>query len=259
MKKQIYILLSVSFFLMIFSCRKAKKTMKEYYPEVNTVSATINPDGDVVVQAEIISEGEKPLKYIGFCMDTLPVPNMLSNQIVVTQLNGNSFSTTYQNFDPKKTYYFRSWAANGNGYTYGNIIAVTNIKGTPTTPPCSLTANYLNLGTGTGSSAYLSVGAPVQNFTWDFQAASFSSGTLSFMFGSKPRSKVFTTTTNNSPNSNEVGVTFVSGFVSGSLSTGTKVYVNEISTGVYDISICQAPWKYNTSTFYLNTRFTCPY
>jgi hypothetical protein len=266
MKKQLLFILSLLLISVIFSCRKAKKDMKDYYPTVNTVSATITEDGDVIVEAEITSSGEKSLEHIGFCMDTVPVPKMLSNQVVVSTINGGNFSAKYSNinstlsynsFNPNKTYYFRSWATNGNGYTYGNIISLNNIKSTPVIPTCTLAPSYLNLGTGNGSSNYYTVTSPSQNSTWDFQASSNSSGTLNFKFGSQPRNKVFTTTTG-TPNLNQVNVSFYSGFISGTLNSGTYVYVNEISTGVYDITICQAPWLYNSTTFYLNTRFTCP-
>ncbi len=266
MKKQLLFILIVLLFSVIFSCRKAKKDMKDYYPSVNTVSAIINEDGDVIVEAEITSSGEKSLEHIGFCMDTIPAPKMLSNQIVVSTINGGNFSTkysninstlSYQSFNPNKTYYFRSWATNGNGYNYGNTISLTNIKGTPIIPTCSLAPSYLNLGTGNPSSTYYKVNSPSQSGTWDFQASSYSSGTLNFKFGSQPRNKVFTTTTS-TPNNNEVNVSFYSGFISGTLNSGTYVYVYETSTGIYDITICQAPWLYSSTTFYLNTRFTCP-
>lgn len=253
------ILFSAIIALVSLSCRKALKDVKDYFPTVKTVSATVNLDGDVVVTGNVESHGEKQLEYVGFCFDTIPVPDMMTNQ-AIESLSGTSFTHTYSNFDPLKTYYFRTWAVNGNGYTYGNVASLSGIAGTPVTPPCTLTMNYLDLGSGNGNSTYANIGSPVQNSTWDFSASSNSSGTLHFKFGSKPRTKVFTTTFSSSPNSNEVHVNFYHSIIAESIEPGNKVYVNEISPGLYDISICAASWKYNGgSTFYLNTRFTCPY
>jgi hypothetical protein len=268
MIRKIYIASLSIVLLFAFSCHKAKKNMEDYYPKLNTTGATVTDDGDVVVEAEIVSAGTKRLEYWGFCMDTLPVPGMLSNQVIVSEINGSTFNTKYDNvtalysyyrFNPNKTYYFRSWATNGNGYGYGNVISLSNIKGIPVIPSCTLAASYLNLGTLQPSSAYSAVGGPTLNVnnTYDMQAQSWSSGTLNFNFGSKPRNKVFKTITG-SPGVNEVNVSFVSGFTSGTLNNGTNVYVNEVSTGVYDITICQAPWVSGGATFFLNTRFTSP-
>jgi hypothetical protein len=265
MKKLTYHILLIAL-VFAFSCRKAKN-MKDYYPDVNTVSATVNQDGGVDVQATIVSAGDAPIGYAGFCMDTVPDPKMLSNQVVLSGLSGKDFTITYdnlsttlpyKNFDPKKTYYFRSWATNANGYTYGNTISLSNIKGTPVTPPCSLTPNSLNLGTGMGTDNVSTVTGVQQNFTWDIDATGYNTGTVHFQFGSKPRTKVFTTTTNTSPGLSEVYISFYSGFISGALNDGNKVYVNEKSPGVYEITVCQGSWMYNTSTFYMDTRLVSP-
>lgn len=262
MKKQIIYLGSLLVFISTISCHKAKKNVRDYYPVVTTTSTIITDDGDVLVNAKIESTGDQPLEYVGFCMDTLPEPNMLSNQMVVNAVDGADFSYTFPNistmldyraFNPNKTYYFRSWAANGNGYSYGNTISLNNIKGAPVIPTCTLNPNQLN------GSPYTSVTQPYLNSsgnTWDFQAQSAFYGTLYFRFGSKMRTKVFTTVDYQSPNLNQVYVGFNS---SEFLKSGSKVFVSETSANVFEVTICTAPYSLNSSTSYVNTRFVCPY
>ncbi|MBA3682312.1 MAG: hypothetical protein H0W73_14305 [Bacteroidetes bacterium] len=260
MKKQFIYIFGLTALFMTLSCHKAKKSIKDYYPVVETRAATITDDGDVIVEAQITSDGDQQLEYIGFCMDTLPDPNMMSNQVIIEELSGGNFTTKYDNistllpyhsFDPNKTYYFRSWATNGNGYSYGNTISLTNIKSAPVVPTCTLNTNQLN------GSPYTIVTAPYNssNNTWDFQAQSQFYGTLYFKFGSKMRSKVFTTINHQTPNENQVYVGFNS---SEFLQSGSKVYVQETSPNNYEITICNAPYTLNSSTSYVNTRFVCP-
>ncbi len=91
--------------------KKSKKNPLDYYPKVKTVSAVTQADGSVLVTGEIIDEGTDVIEYGGFSMDTIPIPEMLSNQ-VISYFSGNIFTAVYENFDISKTYYFRSWAAN---------------------------------------------------------------------------------------------------------------------------------------------------
>ena len=102
---------------------------------------------------------------------------------------------------------------------------------------------------------------PTSSFQfWEFNASPQSGNALNFKFGSAITTGIYTTENNYSPQSGNVFVSFQFGWLgSFSLESGTKVYVNTIGKDTFDITICNAPWKYNTSTtFTLNTRFTCP-
>ena len=250
-KSYLFLLLVISF--AFSSCKKVKKDVNDYFPKLKTVSATILPDGSVQMKGEVISEGGAPIEYSGFCMSTSPVPKMLDNQT----LADNSFSAVYSGFNTATRYYFRSWAANKYGYSYGDIISLDSVYATPLTAPCSPVMNSIDIGTGPNET-YLSVGAPVSSgFTWDFQASS-NSHTLNFSFGELPSTKIYTTTTSSSPSAGEVYVNFYSTSLSSVLNYGSSVYVNKISSTAWEITICSAPWTYSSSTFYLTTKFACP-
>src|SRR5215475_7081846 len=122
-------------------------------------------------------------------MDTLSTPEMLDNQ-ALSGSTGNSFSVTYSGFDPYKRYYFRAWAANENGYSYGDIIYLDSIHATPVVAPCSLTANSLILSGSGPTETFYNVVYPTYGIdTWDF-SASTGSTSMDFRFGEMPRTKV---------------------------------------------------------------------
>lgn len=267
MKNIIPIILFPICLVILSACTKAKKNVMDYYPEVSTVSANVTQDGSVEVTANVTLKSGS-LDYIGFCMDTLPEPNMMKNQVIVEGLNGSEFKNIYAlNFNPAKTYYFRSWAASGKGYSYGNTISVSNIKAIPMVAPCTLNTNSSDIGffgsNGSGDQGSAYNVTAVDNFsgTWDITSYGYTSsaGTLRFHFGSALKTKVFTTT-EGSAYGDLVAISVSSGFNSGYVLKGYKVYVNKISEGVFEITVCDTPWKLDesTATFKLNARFVSP-
>lgn len=242
------------------SCRKALPDVNDYFPEVRTVSATVQMDGTVLVEGEIISEGEAPVEYLGFCCGTMPQPELLNRQLISSSISGTRFTAVYSGFSVDSTYYFRSWATNDYGYVYGSVVSLDSIIATPVAPPCTLTMNTVNIGGANPTHTYYQVTQPVEYMgEWDFDAETGSGPSVHFKFGSGITTGIYTTTINTNPGSGEVYVTFVDGLIYGGLNSGTSVYVNTIGPGTYDISICNAPWVYNSSTFYFKTRLTVPY
>lgn len=258
MKKRFYWILVISFLTLTISCRKALKDVNDYLPKIKTVSALIQTDGTVLVEGEVISEGAASIEYIGFCYSTSINPNMVSNQMRVTT-NGTKFSAIYpgSGFDVDSVYYFRTWATNYYGYVYGNDVSLDSIIAMNITPPCTNIMNTVSEGGGQPTASYTNISPPVNYMNeWEFTAQTSSGPTVNFTFGSIITTGIYTTTTNTSPGYGEVNISFFGGFISGTLSDGSSVYVNTIGSGVYDISICSAPWQYNSSTFYFNTRLT---
>jgi hypothetical protein len=140
-------------------CKKALSDVKDYYPEVRTESVTVNTDGSVSVVGVIVSEGDAPIDYAGTCVSTSPTPSMEEGQSF-GEVVGGRFTTTYTAFDPYATYYFRSWAINDYGYSYGNVLALDSISAQPVNAPCSLAVNSIDLGSGFPTETYYSVNAP---------------------------------------------------------------------------------------------------
>jgi hypothetical protein len=262
MKKIFSILNLLSVLLIINSCRKPLKDVNDYFVKVKTVSAVIQQDGSVVVSGEIESPGKAKgtaVEYVGVCYSTNGDPKMLDHQIIGT-LSGTTFTVTcpVSNFSVDSVYYFRTWATNDYGYSLGNIIKVDSIIATPVIAPCTVTMNTVNIGGGQPSSTYYTIDAP-DGYN-EFTATTYSGPTIHFKFGSAMTTGIFTTTTATSPYAGQVFVSFYSGFISGALSDGSKVYVNLVGPGCYEVQICAAPWNYSSSsTFYFNTHFVTPY
>jgi hypothetical protein len=251
------LIFSLFIIILIGSCQKALKDVNDYFPKVKTVSATVQADGTVLVEGVIESEGASALQYVGFCCSTKKEPEMLDYQMMGDSLSAGMFSVVYDgNFQPDSVYYFRSWATNGFGYVYGNTLAVSKIIATPVTPPCTPPLNTYNIGSG-GVINFTKISAVTQGFNyWEIKA-----NDVDFRFGSVVTTGVFTTVSHNSPTSGQVQVAFKFGFDSFSLSAGSKVYVKRISAGIFEMSICNAPWVYNTrpnGTFYFNGRLKSP-
>lgn len=252
-------LVTAMVFLFSGSCRKALPDVSDYFPDVRTVSATVQTDGTVLVEGEIVSEGDAPVEYTGFCCGTMNEPQLLNRQLISTSVSGTHFTAVYSGFSIDSTYYFRSWATNDYGYVYGDIIVLDSIVATPVVAPCSLPMNSVNTGGSTPTYTYYDVTQPTQYMgIWEFDAESSSGPSVHFEFGSGLTTGIYTTTINTSPGSGEVYVSFINGFTSGALNSGSNVYVNTIGPGTYEVTICNAPWTYNSSTFYFRTRLTVP-
>jgi hypothetical protein len=248
--------------LLITSCQKTLRNVEDYFPGVNTVSATIQADGSVLVEGEIESEGAAPLEYIGFSCSTDADHLISERQILVETLSGGRFKAVYSGgFEEDSVYYFKAWAANEYGYAFGNTLQLSGIIATPVTPPCSLTMNWGSIAAGAQSGTFSDVSEPMGGGSlgyWEVRASPWDGPSINLFFGSALTNAVYTTTTNSSPAAGDVYVSFYQGSIFGSLEAGTKVYVNKIGPDTFEIHICDAPWKFNSSTLYLNCRMVSP-
>lgn len=238
------------------SCQKVYRDINDYFPKITTISATVQSDGTVLVEGTVEDEGADALRYLGFCCSANPEPQMLDRQ-VLAEFDGVHFTAVYEGgFDPDSVYYFRSWAANGYGWSYGNTVSAENIIGTAITPPCTLAGNSLDLGIGQGADQFFQIGPP---YTvpggWAFAAATFSGPTIEFRFPELMTTKIYQTVGHTSPGPGEVFVSFYSGFISGSLNPGSEVYVKRLNgEDLFEVVICDGEWGYNSSLFYLNAK-----
>ena len=252
------LVLLLLFSLLNNSCRKSLKNLNDYLPKINISSTEIQEDGSLLITGTIESKGYSDVEYAGFCYNTSPKPNILDNQIIA-EINGNTFTAIYKSgFDENLTYYFRPWAGNAEGYDYGADISLSNIIAPTVTPSCVLANNILEDGGSSGTRYYYSVDAPYLSQYWMFVARPQSGGNLSFVFGSAITTGIYTIENNNNPAPGNVNVTINVGSWK-ALESGSKVYVNKIAKDTFNISICDAPWKFSaTTTLTLSTRFKCP-
>jgi hypothetical protein len=159
MKKLNTILAIAAIAVLFISCKKPLKNVADYYPEVTTVSAIIQEDGSVKVIGEIVSTGYSPIAYEGVCMDTIPNPEMTKNQLIFGGTE-KSFSVSYPDLKEKTKYYFRTWAANDNGFSYGNTIALDSVVAPKVVAPCVLSPNSLRITNSSPQETYGSISLP---------------------------------------------------------------------------------------------------
>jgi hypothetical protein len=241
------------FLFFLLGCKKALKDVNDYYPVVETVSATINDDGSVLVEGQIKSNGEAPVDLLGFCMSKEPFPSMEENQINEPKIIGNRFSGVYKDLDLDTRYYFRTWANNSFGYTYGNIIFLDSIKPAYIKPPCSPDLNTFILGSnGVKPVANVFI---YKNHVWEVQF--FSSGIDFYLtFSEKPKTGIYKTTELKQPEKETAYLKVVSG-IAGVALEGQNIYVNRLPTGEFEISICSVEINYGF-TVYFTAKFICP-
>lgn len=239
--------------LLLTTCVKVQKDVKNYYPKIETTSVTLLDDGSVEILGTVIDQGPYELDYLGFCADSANPPNMLSMQLNDVNFDGNNFSAIFPpEFALKTTYYFRAWAANSYGYVYANTLSLSDIKPLDVTPPCSPSADYLSSGINTDT--YNNKTESSGFDYWQINADG-SQNMSTFKFYEKPKTGIYFTTTTFSPMSKGwVYISNSSGFASGTVQNGGKVYVNQVSPGHWEITCCSLTMKYNTAG---NAAFTC--
>ncbi len=243
------------------SCKKALKDIEDYFPIISNVQATPQPDGSVLVEADIESEGSTPLEYVGFCVSsTDTLPDMLENQLIGEVADGKIRAVYGGGFEPFTTYYFRAFATNSYGYVQSAATKVNQIIAASVDPPCAQTPNTANIGGGQPTATVFDVTSISQTVDgWEIRATTFDGPTITLKFGSQLTNGIFTTTSFSSPAEKTVQVSFTQDFISGSLENGGYVYVRTITPGVYEITICDAPWSLNGgSPLYFNCRFVTP-
>ncbi len=254
MKKRFIYLLFVNLLVLGSACKKPLKNVEDYFPKLKTVSAIVQANGSVMVTGEIESPGKTPgieIEYVGFCMNITGDPKILDAQLM-SDLSGKSFSAIFPAdlFNANSAFYFRSWATNEFGYSYGEVIKLDSIIAPNLTPPCTLKENMLNLGAST---------TPEEEYTSFSQlnGNSFSgygtSHSISFIFGSELTTRIFKTTFDPMPEPGQVKIMFTAG----SLENGSNVYVNRVNATTFEITVCDAPWMLPNSSknSYFNTRF----
>lgn len=255
------------FFLLCFSvlmggCTKFPLSdINDYFPKIELVSASLQTDGTVLVIGKVESEGASGLEYLGFCTSTSKEPKIQDRQLRVSSIDSSGlFSAVYSGgFNADSTYYFRAWGINNHGNSISNtIIPVSNIIAAPVTPPCTLTANTCDIGGETSNINKVTTPTLIVD-NWQVVAKSWSGPTFTLLFGSALTTGIYTTTTSTSVLPMHVNVSFYSGFISGYLKGGTKVYVNRLSTNVHTVTICTTPFVSNVgNNITMNLQFKTP-
>ena len=105
-------------------CGFSVRCLKNALPQVNTTSVTNVTPSNALVTGEVISDGGDQNTTRGFCYSTISNPT-ISND---TTMNGSGlgvFTEMLQNLTPSTTYYFRAYATNSAGTSYGSELSFT--------------------------------------------------------------------------------------------------------------------------------------
>jgi hypothetical protein len=242
---------------LLCSCKKARQDINDYFPKVETKSASITSNGDVIVTGKVALTTDTILAA-GFCVGTSSVPNMTLNQVVFNMPSLETFTTQFNNhlFDREKTYYFTTWAINKYGYKYGNTIELANIKGSYSPPPCKLDLGFIDLGQGAGNipldTAFM--GSANHRVILGFEGKK----NMSFYFNTKPITGVYDNSGLNSSDPRYVSIGLSGSTFSTSTSTNVDgiVYVQELSDTTLELAMCEGIYK---KTYKLKTYFVVKY
>jgi len=218
--------------LLILLATACKKTEKD--PAVKNISAEILPDGSIKLTGELLYDGAAPVTAVGFCMDTLPHPGTMSNQIVLAKPEHNRFTYTYP-YDiikTKATHYFRSWAMNANGYTVTDDDLVTSDAGLDAAGiPCHPSLNQVFYdGYTSGYSDIFSSPANGWNIYTYFRGTSI----ISYTFSEKPVASCIYHTTDNVSAYNDVVIS-INGHKA---DAGQKLYLYKVGDAAFEVTAC---------------------
>jgi len=223
--------------LTFLGCKKVPKDPADYYPKVKMLDVSVQPDGSVKVRAQVLSEGASELMHAGFCMDTLPNPELLSGQKLATELVDNVFTCTYTSLSAVSKYYFRAFAANEDGYAYSDVKELSGGGIDTAIIPCSLAFNTLRLEPSWGQPD--EIFSVVEEAEYNGLGCRFSAHTGSrsvhFTFGSRPLG-IFTTSEASSPQPGYVWI-LMGGYT---IAAGTKVYIKQLTETSFDVWLCNA-------------------
>lgn len=242
--KIIYIL-SCLFFIV--SCQKALKNVDDYFVKVKTVDAIIQQDGSLLLKGEVENPGASDAEYVGFSYSTSSDPKIEDNQIIA-ELNGNTFETVVYGLSFDSSYYFRTWATNYYGYSYGNILFRDSIIGTPVVAPCNISLNKVS----TNGSQYHDYWGQSQTVNVDgdkvYTCQTGSGPTVYFTCGSNLTTGMYKTTKYQNPEPGTIKVNFYEQFTSGTLEEDIDIYINRNDAGDFEVEICDGIWLLNGST-----------
>lgn len=130
MKNKILLIISIFF---LISCNKLdldwdiKRVTKP--PIVNTVSANFITNISCLITSEVVNDGGGAITNRGICYSVDSNPTILNNIIINNGFIG-IYESRVENLQPNTIYYFRAYAQNNYGISYGGNIRVitTNIK-----------------------------------------------------------------------------------------------------------------------------------
>jgi hypothetical protein len=238
-----------------WSCRKPLKDVEEYYPKVSIESYEIGLNGTVTFTGRVDSEGASGVDYVGMCLAKGHVPSSDEHQLLAALQQDGTFSVKYYNMNNDSVYYIRAFATNYYGYSWSDVLTPGSWTIEPTVAPCNPVLNTMTEGTWNYNiysvDGPLNLSGSEQQYTLN---TSFADAQFTF---SEPLSTGIYTTDYSFDFDEQFKVRVL--FINGStytMDSDWPVYVNEIEPGIFEITICGAPFQVTSSAEgYYTARF----
>jgi hypothetical protein len=259
--KKLLFFVGVLFTFILMSCGKPLDDVNDYFPELRVISVTPEADGSLTITAEIVKPGAGDVEYVGMCFSENGTPGADEDQ-QLSVVSNNKFSVNYSYYtdqsgsswdlDNEARYYVRAFATNAYGYAWSEVFEINPWTVPSVEAPCTPTLNSFSYGSGTTTS--FANGPSTVNSTYDY-TMNGASADVKFMFGGPLETGVFTTAGSSSfLGSHEVSIQ-VTAFNVYTVASGALVYVNEISTNYFEVTVCSAPIAIGASQSAFTARF----
>lgn len=157
------VFLGIFFSFLMISCKKDQDKVTNVIPYVapiisTTASTNVQPSS-ATVGGNITSDGGDLITQAGICYGTVTVPDT-SNSVVSNHTISGPFTANLTNLIAQTTYYYRAYAINRKGISYGNVYSFI----TPFAFPASRLF-YLGLD-GSDSDVVSSISGIDANVSW---------------------------------------------------------------------------------------------
>lgn len=121
--KPVILLFLAGVFILLSACKKSTETFK---PVLVTQGASNVTTHSARTGGTIMNEGGSAVTSIGVCYSTSTnIPTITYDSVIYTVLNAGSFTVDMTGLQSGTTYYVRSFAQNGAGVGYGQIMVFT--------------------------------------------------------------------------------------------------------------------------------------
>jgi hypothetical protein len=118
------------YLLFVYSCKKDE--VEHSAPVVVTVGVTDVTDSSAKLGGSITSAGGEEITGTGFCWSSSNnVPTIESDDTSEAFLSSGGFVTELFNLTPSTTYFFRAYAVNSLGVSYGDVNSFTTSNAVP--------------------------------------------------------------------------------------------------------------------------------
>ena len=249
----LYFLLAL---FIITSCEKRPETLDEYLPQVETVSAEMLPNGNMLVTGRLLEDGHGELFFVGFSMDTVPNSLISTNQILVYEIYGDEFFAEYDaplvQFYSANDIYITAFAGNEHTYAKGNSLLANGefVGDTSLVVPCELQPNGADMSMIQGWRSFTSVSEPQLNVWGTYEVTGnlpFSSAVV-VSYSNLISGLYLTQSLQSQYDANRLTIQLRMGSQTYSLPSNSEVYVLQLDENSFELTVCDTPYNFGNST-----------